>query len=350
METPIIDTTDGIAREVTTFTRRVPAKLPSLTDQMNALRAQLADERPLDHEHKLSKFQMHEDGTVGVTTRTPVTLNALGDLLGFIDAPRGALATISTLSPAARAVAFNDLKAQHAAKDDRLVRFRTIQKGNQRLVRAVTSDKHSGAHGDDGVVLQALAMLGNYGNPTARIVRTFERTDIEVFFPGLKTEVKVNDVSYAKLHIVNSEVRKASFDAGFGLFRLVCTNGMTRSAEGVTTTVRHMGDISFKVRAAIEGAFAGAEEFFLQWQEAQDVALSGTRSDVLERLEKRLKALPSGLWKEAAILWDADGELGAGDTVAGLVNAMTRASQAYDYATAAAIEREAGRIVEGQVL
>lgn len=50
-------------------------------------------------------------------------------------------------------------------------------------------------------------------------------------------------------------------------------------------------------------------------------------------------------WTVAASKWDADGVKGAGDTRAGLVNALTRASKELVYANAAPVEAAAGRII-----
>jgi len=71
---------------------------------------------------------------------------------------------------------------------------------------------------------------------------------------------------------------------------------------------------------------------------------SMTRGEVLQRAQ-RVFELPETTISLAQQLWDADGLKTAGDTRAGFVNALTRASQEQAITEAAITERVAGKVI-----
>jgi hypothetical protein len=274
--------------------------------------------------------------------------------------PRGFTGALEWLAPKARAEAFNDLatRADERVKDlDKRV-FRTILNPNgERYLRAVTSQKHIGAKGNTARMCEAVKrVLQRLGLDDARVrvVMTHDRTEIEVFFPMFDREIKVGDVALGRQRIVTSETKDMSAQVTDGLLRVLCLNFTTAwYGRGNEFTRRHVGDGHNFLRGIASAMVDGLErlkpfvEAFGDANSNPFPASMPTRSEVLERAAKTFKGeLPSGTWQASATLWDADGVSGtAGDTLAGLVNAMTRASQQMTLDDADAVERAAGRLV-----
>ncbi len=70
-----------------------------------------------------------------------------------------------------------------------------------------------------------------------------------------------------------------------------------------------------------------------------------TRGEVITSAVKRFE-LPAKFGDSIAASWDMDRANGAGDTLAGLANAMTRASQELVIERASVIESAAGNLIK----
>jgi hypothetical protein len=274
------------------------------------------------------------------------TRRALGQALSLFNAPRNAVGVLDALPKYERALAFNAL-ADKAPRDltEKLV-ARTAVLSGRRFVRAIVSDKHSLEAGDDLHVLNVLREVLEATPAKVRFYRSLTFTAFEVVLTGTAADVKVGDTVLAKVNIWNSEVGTRSGSAEGGLHRLVCLNGMTVPVEGGTRDAwRHVGDVRARVRAAITAASARNAGFLQDFRGAHtDVLPAGTRADTLERVVRRLE-LPARVGTLANELWDADGAASAGDTRAGLVNALTRAAQSLPMDEASIVETAAGKLV-----
>lgn len=274
----------------------------------------------------------------------PYTHDALQHTVSYLSTPRGTTGVLEFLRPAARAVAFEDLAVR--APREAAITMRTLVSKGQRIIRAVTSDRHSLTAGDDGAIVRALRGMVN-GDAKARITRQWDRSDFEIVIPTRAREVKRGDLVYAKIHISNSETKGGSLEIFGGLHRLVCENGIVASVNDAASgfSIRHVGDVTNRLNVALRVAVAGIEAFAVKFGEAYAVPLVGTRAETLERVGRAFPGLGEDLLKTAERVWDADGVLSAGDTLAGAANALTRAAQDHHMGRALDAEIAAGRLV-----
>lgn len=228
--------------------------------------------------------------------------------------------------------------------------MRTFSGGNGRIIRAVTSEKHSLETGDDKSILPPLLRM----NPGAKCRVTREPggrlSTIEIIWPMLDRELRVGDVAYGGIRITNSETKASSLRVEAFVLRVLCYNFTTAFSEDYDAddlNLRHVGDLSKRLPAVIERARQRIEPLVFAFGDAYKDKLPevmATRGEALERVGK-VFALPQSTLSLAASLWDADGLKSAGDTRAGLVHALTRASQEQGVSDAAVTERVAGRII-----
>jgi hypothetical protein len=326
-------------------------KLPALSDAVQRMRGIIESQSPLDvNDVPLADIRMNptSGGLYNRTKASPdttaglaYTSTGLGQLLTYVDVPRNFKAALEYLTPAARAAAFNDAMTRSAEKKN--VTLRTVTAGDKRLIRSTVSDRHSLETGDDLTLLDGLSSILP-GDAKARFVRQWDRSFYEVILPQNKLTLRrVGDVFF-KLLVTNSETKHGSLEIAGGLFTLVCLNGMTRMTEGTEVSIRHIGNLQSRISRYLRTATLGLEDFARQFDSAFDSALTLPRAEVIERAVKRLE-LPERVGTSMAALWDADGIHAGGDTLGGLVQSMTRASQQESYETAAHMESQAGRLV-----
>lgn len=281
-----------------------------------------------------------------------------GDALGI---PRNFTAALEYLSPAARAAAANDVFTRAEERKVHLPKrvFRTILNRNgERYLRAVTSEVHVGAAADTAKLCAAIrAALQRMGlDAKARVLITHDRTDVELFFPLYNREIRVGDVALGRARVVISETKDRAATVEEGLLRVLCLNFTTAwFGSGQEFSRRHVGNGVNFLRLLAERLVTGLDRlapFVQAFGDSYSNAFPAnlpTRAEVLARAAKVFRGeLPAATWDAANTLWDADGLRSAGDTLAGLVNAMTRASQAMALDDADAVEAAAGRLtVEG---
>jgi hypothetical protein len=250
-----------------------------------------------------------------------------------------------------RAQVFN-YHASNADSDDRAT-LRTILEPStgRRVVRAVTSKRHSLVTGDDTAIMHHLAPYGNIPEhlraAKARITRELDRSEFELIWPAMDRQLVVGDIALMGVRITNSETKAGSLRVEAFLLRVLCANFTTAESDDINAdeiSLRHVGDLGRKLSEAFARAQARVEPFVRRFADAYKVALPKPRAEVLAQVSKAL-SLPADTMDLAAQLWDADGARSAGDTLAGLANALTRASQEAPTAVASDIERAAGKLI-----
>jgi hypothetical protein len=282
---------------------------------------------------------------------TPAGFN---HILGFIkptSVQGGMRDTLLALPPGLRSEAFNYFATSaHRASGDVQIRTIVDPLSGRRVVRAVTSDRHSLEKGDDSAILGAIERAVPNG-AKLRATRTLDRTDLEILWPAMEREIRVGDVALIALSISNSETKGGSLKIEPKLLRVLCYNFTTAYSDGADEEIslRHVGDISRKLPSAIARALRVVEPFVRAFGDAYRVALptyAPTRGETLARLAKATQGeLPASTWDLAGTLWDRDGARSAGDTLAGAVNAMTRASQEMNMGDAQRVEKVAGKLI-----
>lgn len=343
--------------DVVSWRRLGASKWPTVEAALAAWALDVARSEAQDFTRRASDICMTSDGTL--TTRekaarghagASVTLHGLRQLMALRDVDFSPVELLK-LSPSARAHAFNDV--WNRRQTDRSLVVRTARAANGApVIRAAVSELHSREKGDDLALINVIrGQLQTGGLPPdarMRVFREWNRTSVELVAPSAAIEVRKGDVVYARQTWINSEVGASSFVTEAGSLRLICLNGMTAASDTVEVRVKHVGDIARHFRTATIAAMAGVQDHLRAFVNAQGRALpSGlTRSDVIDRMSLAFK-LPERVGVAAAALWDADGEGSAGNTLAGLANAFTRAAQAENPATALEVERAAGRLISG---
>jgi hypothetical protein len=345
---------DSLARPDVVPTSKFLGKfssLPTLNVGAESLRALIQSQNLRDFEDVNAKA-VRMTQTAGLFSSGKSANNAFGythtglsQLVSFLGAPRNATGVLEYLDPDARAFAFQSI-AQKAMRDESIV-LRTMRNGGRQIVRAVTSERHSLADGDDLATLEAIE-ASIPSNALVRFTRQWERSDFEIILPTQAFEVKKGDPVFARIHVTNSETKGASLNVFGGLFRAWCLNGMARPADESESTfgIRHLGNPRQRIKNAIRVAILGINEFAEQFGEAHQIALPLPQAETLERVGKAFPELSTAFLKSAGTVWGADGsEKSAGHTVAGLANALTRAAQELPMAEATEVQAVAGKIV-----
>ncbi len=329
--------------------------LPMASDAIQALLARIQLEDPKDY--PLNPRALRMSGDTGRLFREGKDgANAIGyTRTGFnhaVDAIRpsgltGLSANLLALPHSIRAQAFN----WHAqcARDASKSTVRTIlePKSGTRVVRAITSSIHSLETGDDKLIAETLWNDDTFKTAKARITREQNRSEFELIWPAMNRELVVGDVALMGCRIVNSETKAGSLRVEAFLLRVLCANFTTAESDDLDASdiaIRHVGDLRRKLTRALAQAISRLEPFVKAFGDAYQRPLTHTRGETLELVGKKFE-LPERVLTTANTVWNQDGEMGAGNTLAGLVNALTRASQLEPVAIAGEIERAAGRLV-----
>lgn len=328
------------------------ADLPDFTTAMNVVRAQSEQRRPVDIQARPSDLRMSPlGGLVTPLERTSLGMSytdtGFAHLTQFIKPAhvrQGFASTLLALTPSARAVAYNDF-AGRTESSPALIRI--INVGNNRVVRAAASEQYTTV--DDLDIVNAIESVIPAG-AKARIIQTWDRTDLEIIWPALERQLKVGDIAKIVVHISNSETKAGSVRIMPKLLRVLCLNFTTAYADGLATdiSIRHIGEAKAKFVAGFADALKAVEPFVQAFGDAYNVALPAqlSRGELAERLAKKYPSVTSDrLLADAVAMWDADGEKSAGDTLAGFVHALTRASQKLTMEKASAVEAVAGKLI-----
>lgn len=331
--------------------------LPDLHPAAYAYRARLLAENPVDSRVAAQDIRMNAlTGGFHGKAHDPkmavgYTTTGFGQVTSFVKPSsirNGFGENMLALPPALRAQVFNHW-ATSSPRDEDVV-LRTFAGGNGRLIRAVTSEKHSLESGDDRSIIEAVLKLA----PGAKLRVTREPggtySEMEIIWPMMDRELRVGDVAYGGIRITNSETKGGSLRVEAFVLRVLCYNFTTAFSEDFDAdelSLRHVGDLTKRLPGMIARAQARIEPLVLAFGDAYKDALPAamaSRGEVLERVGK-VYALPTTTLERAAAMWDADGMKSSGDTRAGLVHALTRASQEEGIGSAGNTERVAGRII-----
>jgi hypothetical protein len=182
-----------------------------------------------------------------------------------------------------------------------------------------------------------------------RYTQTESRSDVEILWPAMTRELKVGDIALIGLHVSNSQTRQGAIRIVPKVLRVLCLNFTTAWGESADAEVSiiHLGEARKKFAEAMRNAIAVVEPFVIAFGDAYQTALpafAATRGEAIQKAVKKFE-LPAKFGDTVAASWDMDGSRGAGDTLAGLVNAMTRAAQELPIDRAGAIEQGAGRLI-----
>ncbi len=332
------------------------AQLPSLSEGLVAMyeRIKLEDHKDVGVPIQHVRMDPVNGGLFGEGSTVPplaYTNTGFSHVTQFVKPPtirNGFNENLLALPPELRATVFNHhaKNAVRKAGSDVWIRTAKDVQSGRRVVRAVTSDKHSLSMGDDLTIIGALNNLPK--GAKLRVTRELDRTDFEIIWPAMDRQLVVGDVALMALTISNSETKGLSLKVSPKLLRVLCYNFTTAYTEGgeQEISLKHIGDIGRKLPAAIQQAQRTLEPFILAFSDAYREGFDGkTRGEVLTILGKKFPELSESTLTASAALWDADGARGAGDTFAGLANALTRASQEQSMADASTTERIAGRVI-----
>ena len=337
--------------------------LPTAREAFETLRDIRAEQQPRDvlvpiQSVRMSPFNAGLYGQ-GHEHRPAIgyTATAFGQVASVIkpaSVTAGFAPTLLALPPAIRADAFNHFAGQ-TLSDDKNVILRTAlapsRKGNEvilrRSINAVVSERYSVVEDHDMVQDLGLSLPDG---ARLRYTQTEGRSDVEILWPAMSRQLKVGDIALICLQVTNSQTKQCSIRLTPKVLRVLCLNFTTAWGNGADTeiSIRHVGEARAKFAAAIREALAVVEPFILAFSDAYQSkfpTFAPTRGEVVSRFVK-VAELPAPTGKLIVEAWDADGTQSAGDTLAGLANAVTRASQQFDFARAGAMEAAAGRVVK----
>ena len=332
-------------------------QLPELHPGLKAYGARLRAENPVDSKVAAPSVRMFgADGGLYGEGKNPAsalgyTPDGFAQVAQFIKPGvirNGFAENMTALPSALRAQVFNHWATSTPRADD--IVLRSFEGGKGRIIRAVTSPRHSLETGDDATVVSALLKLA----PGAKLRVTREAggrvSEIEVFWPMLDRELRVGDLAHGGIRVRNSETKAAALTVEAFVLRVLCynfTTAFSRDFEADDISLRHIGDLAPRIVRGIAHAQKRIEPLVFAFGDAYKDALPvimPTRAEALARVGKVFE-LPATTLERAAILWDADGVVTAGNTRAGLVNALTRASQDEGISAAGNTERAAGRVI-----
>lgn len=335
--------------------------LPTLDEAFTTLRDIRAEQHPIDIKVPLQRIRMDRTNAglygQGSEGKTPLgyTSTAFGQVAGVIkpaSVVSGFHQTLLALPPEIRADAFNHF-AMRSTESKQVVLRTTkapIRQANQvilrRSVNAVVSDIYSAV--DDHDLVRDLGYSLPQG-ARVRYTQTEGRSDLEILWPAMSRQLKVGDIALIAIQVTNSQTKQASISLVPKILRVLCLNFTTAWGEGDShkVAIRHVGEARSKFNQAIRDCIATVEPFILAFADAYQTplpAFAPTRGEAINLFIKANGLTPQ-LGERTAEAWDMDGTMSAGDTLAGLANAVTRASQSMSFANCEPVEAAAGRLV-----
>ena len=338
------------------------AALPSVADAAAILRAVRQEQKPVDTMIPVNEVRMRpgDGGLHGVRCDpakralgyTPVAFTQAASFIKPGSVSAGFAQTLLALPPALRADAFNYF-SESANNGDRNVvlrsalvpQYRAGALELRRSLQAVVSERYSVVEDHDLVADLGSALPDG---AKCRFTQTESRSDLEILWPAMRRELKVGDIALIGVTATNSQTKQCSIRLTPKVLRVLCLNFTTAWGQGAEEEVSiiHTGEARYKFQKAIRRILDVVEPFIVAFGDAYQDPLptSKTRGQLIESAVKRFE-LPAKFGDTVAASWDIDGTMSAGNTRAGLVNAITRAAQGLDMAKAATVEAAAGRII-----
>jgi hypothetical protein len=255
--------------------------------------------------------------------------------------------------PMLRASVFNHHATKAADRNAKPTTLRTIvePKSGLRVLRAVVSDIHSASTGDDAAIVAAMEsqLGGSLASAKMRVTRDLEKTHLEALWPAMKRQTKVGDVVLIGVRVRNSETKQGGLRIEPFVLDTLCYNFTTAESKGgeEEIVIRHVGDVGPKLASAFMRALKKVDPFIKAFGDSYKTELPATRGEMLQRVA-RVFELPASTVEIASKAWDEQAALHStnGDTLADLVNAMTKASQAESMDAAMVTGRAAGTLIE----
>ena len=336
--------------------------LPTLAEAARTISDIRTEQAPMDVKVPLARVRMNarNAGLYGLGHEDKPTLGysgtAFSQVAGFIkpaSVTSGFHQTLLALPPSIRADAFNNFAERATDQKDMVLRTlkapSRLRDGSlvlKRSIGAVVSDRYSAV--EDADLVRDLG----YSLPAGARVRytnTESRSDLEILWPAMSRELKVGDIALICIQITNSQTKQASLRLTPKVLRVLCLNFTTAWGKGSKheVSVRHVGEARAKFAAAIRDCIAVIEPFVRAFGDAYQKPFpefAPTRGEVIRKFIEA-NDLPDQLGERMSEVWDADGGMSAGNTLAGLANAATRASQLYSFQNAEPVEAAAGRVI-----
>lgn len=336
------------------------AALPTLEEGLPAFVNAVREEKHVDVTVPMARVRMSAEngGIYGQgNEKAPLayTRNAFSHLAEIYkpDSVRSGFgSTLLALPEKLRSEVFNWSAENKRVEENAVIRT-FVSSSGRRTIRAVTSDRHSLESGDDISIAQALAALPKGGKLRVTRSAAGEHSTFEVLFPMMARELKVGDVAMGAIRIQNSETKKGALRVDAQLLQVLCLNFTTAwsiDEESEELSLRHIGELSRRLPRVIQAAQKRIEPFVRAFGDAYKVAFpefAPTRGEILARVAK-VYELPESTLDVAAQVWNTHASLtdnAQRDTLAGLVNALTRAAQDETMVNAAAISDAAGKLV-----
>ena len=339
------------------------AALPSVQDAAELLRAVRTEQRPIDTAITINDLRMRPadaglhgrncDPNKRALGYTPVAFAQAAQFMKPSSVTGGFAPTLLALPPAIRAEAFNYF-AESANTGDRKAVLRSAllpqyQSGAltlRRSIQAVVSERYSVVEDHDLVHDLSTALPDG---AKCRFTQSESRSDLEVLWPAMARELKVGDIALIGIQATNSQTKQCSIRLVPKVLRVLCLNFTTAWGEGAEEEISivHMGEARYKFQRAIRRVLDVVEPFIIAFGDAYQDRMpeAKTRGQLIEAAVRRFE-LPARFGDTVAQSWDMDGANSAGNTRAGLVNAITRAAQGLPMDKAATVEGAAGRIVK----
>jgi len=281
---------------------------------------------PIDTVDRLDRFVFNfPDSEVASATRMQGEQFNLGrrakqQLLTRVGMPEKVL---DRLPVGLRFATVNHLVQQYEA--EQMMTLRTIAGDDRRIVRALVTDRYTPI--DDVDIVPVVADVLADTDAEIKMADFGEDfTHIRLVFPKTQTEVKKGDIIQTGLNISNSEVGMRAVRIEPFNYRLVCTNGMTRTEGAGSTSLRHIGNAA-RLKDSIARAVEDARGAAAQMQEAFKKALHHSVADPFKLINDHgMEHLSQDALKQVLAAYTVEPD----PNLFGVINAFTRAAQTAD--------------------
>lgn len=244
------------------------AHLP-LADGLQVLARHIATQGYTDKEFSIKDLRIARTGRITCAPAKPgesgplglaYTRKALAHIaeLSGVDRPKFWVANVLFCAPYRRGKgSFEELIARAKPRSAVVARLAVTESGSAYL-RAVISDKHAGAAGDDATLARILGDMvpSAYAGAAIQVNRFLDGSvsHWSVLLDSMTSKVSAR----RSMQIVNSETKSASFSVRQGVHLTATGSGVSLPAglAGTRTTARHLarGDVAQAMSAQVENA------------------------------------------------------------------------------------------------
>lgn len=115
-------------------------------------------------------------------------------------------------------------------------------------------------------------------------VRKSSKAGYQTHFLSFENDSLIlNDKNKLRLMVKNSHDGKSSTELTFGVFRLVCSNGLVVGTKFFTERVRHVGNAEYKLNQAIDSLVSKHNDFKKLFDQLQSIQLTSDQAVNLAR-------------------------------------------------------------------